>query len=112
MEFLAGVLDWHGAAVPTAESIAGARCLEQGHAHIRAITRTGGQIMGIRDLAADEIEPWLFRQAEFWMNSHVCRGLVRIRRQTPDDDNLPVLSTWGYEVPRIIAELRFVRSRA
>jgi hypothetical protein len=99
MEFLAGVLDWHGTASPTPESIAGARCLKQGHAHIRAITRTGGQILGIRDLAADGIEPWLFRGAEFWRNSRVCRGLIPIRPQTPDDDDLPVLSTWGYDVP-------------
>jgi hypothetical protein len=110
MEFLAGVLDWHGTGVPTSELIAGARCLNQGHAHIRAITRTGGEILGIRDLASDGIEPWLFRGAEFWRNSQVSRGLTSIRPQTPDDDDLPVLTTWGYEVPRLIAESRFVRS--
>ncbi|HET6323680.1 MAG TPA: hypothetical protein VFG04_03185 [Planctomycetaceae bacterium] len=107
MMFLAGVLDWHGPALPTAEAIAGARCLEQGEAHIRAITRTGGKILGIRDLAADRIEPWLFRGAEFWRNSRVSRGLVPIRSQTPDDDNLPVLSTWGIDYPRFIAESHF-----
>jgi hypothetical protein len=108
MEFLAGVLDWHGTAEPTSDSIAGAPCLEQGGAHIRAITRTGGKVLGFRELAADGIHPWLFRCAEFWRNSQVTRGLIAIRLQTPDDDDLPVLSTWGYEVPRLIAEARFV----
>lgn len=111
MEFLAGVLDWHSTAVPTYDSIAGARCLKQGHAHIRAITRTGGKVLGFRDLADDGIEPWLFRGAEFWKNSQVTRGLIPIRPQTPDDKDLPVLSTWGYNVPRVIAETRFVSKK-
>jgi hypothetical protein len=111
MEFLAAVLDWHGTGLPTSELIAGAPCLNQGHVHIRAITRSGGQILGIRDLADDGIEPWLFRGAEFWRNSQVSRGLLPIRPQTPDDEDLPVLLTWGCDVPRLIAETRFVRSK-
>jgi hypothetical protein len=111
MEFLAGVLDWHSTTVPTSDSIAGARCLEQGHAHIRAITRTGGEILGFRDLSEDAIEPWVFRGAHFWKNSQVSRGLVPVRPQMPDDNELPVLSTWGYEVPCVIAEARFVEIR-
>jgi len=56
----------------------------------------------------DGIEPLLFRGAEFWKNSRVTRGLVSIRPQTPDDSALPILSTWGYNVARVIAEARFV----
>lgn len=108
MEFLAGVLDWHSTVLPTSDSIAGARCMNQGHAHIRAITRTGGEILGFRELAADAITPWLFRGAEFWKNSEVYRGLTPVRPQTPKDDDLPILSTWGYDVARIFAETRFV----
>lgn len=108
MEFLAGVLDWHATVLPTSESIVGARCIDQGRAHIRAITRTGGVILGFRDLADDAIEPWLFRGAHFWKNSKVYRGLTRVRPQAPEDNNLPVLSTWGYNVPCVIAEARFV----
>jgi hypothetical protein len=107
--FLAGVLDWHGRVLPTSDSIAGSRCLNQGRAHIRAITRSGGAILGFRELEADGIEPWLFRGAEFWRNSEVCRGLAPVRPQTPGDSHLPVLATWGYEVPTILAEDRFVR---
>ena len=107
--FLAGVLDWHSAVAPTSDSIAGARCLDQGQAHIRAITRTGGEILGFRDPAEDGIEPWLFRGAHFWKNSQVFRGLVPVRPQTPKDEELPVLSTWGYNVPCVRAESRFVK---
>lgn len=108
VEFLAGVLDWHSKVPPTSSSIAGVKCIDQGRAHIRAITRTGGAILGFRDLAADGIEPWLFRGAEFWKGSQVLRGLAPLRSQTLNDDDLPVLSTWGYNVARVIAESRFV----
>jgi hypothetical protein len=108
VEFLAGVIDWHSSDLPTSDSIAGAPCLDQGHAHLRTITRTGGDILGFRDLAADGIEPWLFRGAHFWKNSQVSRGLVPVRPQTPGDNDLPVLATWGYDVPRLIAENRYV----
>src|SRR5689334_21615414 len=63
VEFLAGVIDWHSNVLPTSDSIGGARCLKQARAHIRAITRTGGEILGFRDLADDGLEPWLFRGA-------------------------------------------------
>ena len=109
MEFLAGVLDWHSTLMPTSDSIANAKCLKQGHTHIRAITRTGGEILGYRNLVDDKIEPWLFRGAEFWKNSQVSRGLVPVRPQTPDDNDLPILSSWGYNVPCVVAEAHFVR---
>ena len=91
MDFLAGVLDWHSTTPPTVDSIVGAKCLDQGDAHLRAITRTGGEILGFRDLGEDGIEPWLFRGAHYWENSMVMRGWVPLRSQTPNDHNLPVL---------------------
>jgi hypothetical protein len=107
--FLAGVLDWHSPKLPTAESIAAAVCLRQGQAHIKAITETGGEILGIRELAIDGIEPWLFRGAHGWLNSQVYRGVQPVRPQRPTDNRLPVLSTWGYDVARVIAEARYVK---
>jgi len=112
MEFLGGVLNWHSNKAPTVDSIVGSQCLKQGRAHIRAITRTGGMILGVRELASDGIEPWLFRGAQFWRNSKVYRGLTPIRPQTKDDDDLPVLSTWGYDVPRLFADAHFVKKLA
>jgi len=107
MIFLAAVLDWRGANEPTSESIERLPCLAQGKAHIRAITRTGGTVLGWRDLDADGIEPWLFRGAELNPNSSVLRGCTPLRPQTPADTDLPVLSAWGYSFAVRIAEARF-----
>ena len=109
VSFLAGVLDWHAAVPPTSESIAGARCLDQGQAHLKAITETGGCILGHRPLELDNIEPWKFRGAEFHANSFVHKGVQPTRPQQPADQCLPVLSTWGYLVAVVIAERQFIK---
>ncbi len=108
--FLAAVLDWHGDAPPTGESIAGAKCLDQGQVHLKAITETGGCILGYRSLELDNIEPWEFRGAMFHVNSFVHRGLEPVRPQQPTDRRLPVLSTWGYDLLAPIAEDHFVKA--
>ena len=105
--FLAALLDWHGDAPPTTESIAGAKCLAQGQAHVKTITQTGGCILGHRSLESDNIEPWEFRGATFHANSYVYKGLEPLRPQLPADRCLPVLDTWGYHVPVLIAETYF-----
>ena len=51
--FLAGLMDWSGDEPPTAQAIAGCKLLEQGRAHVAAITDTGGKILGHRDLELD-----------------------------------------------------------
>ena len=107
--FLAGLLDWHARAAPTNESIAGAACLAQGQAHFKTITASGGRILGVRPLEADGIEPWTFRGARVHVNSHVLRGLDPLRPQRPSDEALPILSTWGYRVPVVLAEKRWLR---
>jgi hypothetical protein len=106
--FLAGLLDWVSPQPPTTESIAGARPIEQGFAHIKAILTTGGEVLGWRDLATDAIVPDRWR-------SHVAGGTVwlyegarRLRPATDDDRDLPVMGTWGYSVLRLLAEQRFV----
>ena len=101
-------MDWHDKKPPTFDSIAAARCLAQGHAHIKVITKSGGAILGHRPLELDLIKPWEFRGAMFHVNSYVYRGLKLLRPQEPSDRSLPVLDTWGYRVPTIIAEERFV----
>ena len=107
--FLAAVLDWHGEAPPTSEAIAGAKCLAQGQAHLKAITETGGRILGHRPLELDNIEPWEFRGAEFHVNSYMHKGMQPARLQQPADKCLPVLSTWGYHMPVVIAEAHFTK---
>jgi hypothetical protein len=106
--FLAGVMDWHAEKAPTFDSIAGAQCLAQGHAHLKVITESGGAILGHRPLELDRIKPWEFRGAMFHVNSSVYRGLKPLRPQEPSDRSLPVLDTWGFRVPTIIAERRFI----
>ena len=101
---LAALLDWVGDVPPTSELIAGARCLRQGRIHYKSIIRTGDSILGSRPLEADGLVPWLFRGSVTWLNSEVYEGLFPIRAQTPDDQELPVLGTWGLNVIRVAAE--------
>lgn len=109
VSFLAAVLDWHSRGAPSSESIAGATCLAQGHVHIKAITEIGGLVLGHRGLELDGIEPWLFRGAHGWQNSQVQLGFISVRPQTPEDSELPVFSTWGFDFAANIADARFVK---
>jgi hypothetical protein len=109
--FLAAVLDWHSNQPPSFDAIARAKCLDQGEAHLKVVTKSGGCILGHRPLELDDIEPWEFRGAESHVNSHVLRGSHIVRPQEPTDGSLPVLSTWGYRVPTIIAEARFIKAK-
>jgi hypothetical protein len=109
VSFLAAVLDWHSAEPPTPEAIALAPCVTQGHVHLKAITETGGSILGYRALDADGIQPWLFRGAHGWQNSNVQLGFIPVRPQQPEDRDLPVFSTWGFDVAARIADARFVQ---
>ena len=110
VSFLAGVLDWHGKELPSAESIAHSPCLDQGAVHLKAITETGGVIIGSISLEDAGIEPWIFRDADGWINSDLVKGFITIRPQTPDDSQFPVFSSWGFKTPLIIAESRFINN--
>jgi hypothetical protein len=102
---LGGLLDWHGHSLPTPADIAGARVLAQGAMHIKAITTTGGAILGNRSLDADAIEPALFLEA-----GYVRRAFTLLRPAGDDaDKRLPKFSTWGYNVIRVRAEKHFLR---
>lgn len=104
--FLGGLLHWHGATLPTSESISGCATVEQAAMHIRSITTTGGQILGHRDLALDGIEPFLFVHG-----ATVQRGFEPVRAyERADRDTLPTFSWWGYDVISIKANKRFVGS--
>src|ERR1700754_3406964 len=80
-------------------SIAGSRTLEQGVAHILAITQTGGAIIGNRALDLDGIEPWVF------INGNVIqRGFAELRAfRRGDAGCYPTFSWWGYDVIQIYA---------
>lgn len=104
--FLAGLLDWVGDAPPTEEAIAGAGLFAQGFAHVKAITTTGGDVLGQRDLEADEIVPALWRSHEGGGTVWVYEGARRLRAATATDRDLPLMTTWGYSVISVLAEQR------
>lgn len=72
--FVAGLLDWSSNVPPDAFSIAGRKVIEQGQAHIKTITETGGTVLGWRSLESD--------------------GL---RNEDPEH-------VWGYKVIQLLAE--------
>ena len=50
-------MDWVGDRPPIAEDLNGGRVLEQAKTRIDAIAKTGGEVLGERDLAADDLVP-------------------------------------------------------
>lgn len=106
--FLAGLMDWHSDEQPDEDNIAGARCIAQGKAHIKTIRETRGAILGVRHLELDQVEPWLFRGARGHQNSYVSYGLEPRREQLERNQDLPILSVWGFKFIQSIAERRFL----
>jgi hypothetical protein len=101
--FVAGLTEWIGKRAPAEEDLAGTRVIEPGFAHIRTILATGGEVLGMRDLALDANEPGLFLTAG--SGGDVLSGGVYQRKAGPvDDRELPVLVTHGYMVLTIVAE--------
>jgi hypothetical protein len=102
--FLGGLLDWHGPSKPTNESISGSAFIEQGIMHIRAITNSGGSILGYRDFSLDSLGPWTF----IYGNKIQC-GFRFIRPwQITDNKRFTSLSWCGYEVIQTMANQYFV----
>ena len=106
--FLAGLLDWVDDVPPTGAAIAGAALVAQGFAHIKAITTTGGDVLGHRDLDEDGIVPAMWRSHEGGGTVWVYEGVRRLRPATAADRALPVMTTWGYSVISVLAEGAFV----
>jgi hypothetical protein len=100
---LAGLMDWFGEEPPTAGALVGCGVIEQGHVHIKTIGVNGGEIQGFRDLALDGIEPQLFLDS--MAATYVQRGFDWLRPfDRRDDAELPVFTTWGFDVIKILAE--------
>lgn len=106
--FLAGLLDWVGVVPPSSDQIAGRRTLEQGQAHIKAITCTGGAILGHRALELDGIEPDYFLSESPGKNCRLQRGYEDLGKASrADQEKFDVFSTWGYSVIQVRAEEHF-----
>jgi hypothetical protein len=101
-------MDWVSNAPPSEASIARARLLEQGFAHVLAVRSSGGAVLGIRALGLDDIEPYLWLTSSFIPQAWVYRGASPLRPARPADQGLPIMGVWGYRVISVIAERAFV----
>lgn len=106
--FLGGLLDWVGGSPPTAESIAGARVLRQGFAHVKAIQTTGGFVVGSGPLRLPEERPQLWVTEFDLRRAWVYAGISPMRRAVESDAHLPIMQTWGYDFVLSLAERAFV----
>jgi hypothetical protein len=102
--FLAGLLRWVGDQPPDSDSIARARLLSQGFAHVLTIRENGGSVLGRRSLESDGLVPDHWRSHEGGGTVWVYEGSRRLRPATADDSSLPLISTWGFKVISRIAE--------
>jgi hypothetical protein len=103
-------MDWSGDEPPTAQAIAGYKLLEQGRAHVAAITDTGSKILGQRDLELDGL-PGLLQVSHLgggtvWLHE----GGRHLRAATDQErQTLPVMSVWGRQVVVLLAERHLTR---
>jgi hypothetical protein len=68
-----------------------------GMMHVKAITETGGTILGNRALDLDRIELPLLLSAHAGPRTTLLRGACTVRSATRDDlGHFPVLAAWGY----------------
>jgi hypothetical protein len=110
--FFGGLHDWLDDAPPTSSDLAGQSMVAWGVMHIKAITETGGEILGNRSLELDGIEPPLLLSAHGGRTATVLRGVTTLRVARHDEwGSLPVLSYWSYDFIQQLAESRLVRRR-
>lgn len=108
--FLAGLMDWVSDRPPTSDGLAGARLRAQGFVHVKAIQATGGEVLGIRALELDAIQPTLWRTTASDHDPWVYQDIVRLRRAEAADSSLPIIQHWGFKLIERFAEHAFVGS--
>jgi hypothetical protein len=108
--FLAGLEDWIGDSPPTAADIAGKAIIASGIVHIRAITESGGAVLGHRRLEDDEIVMPMLLSCMAGIGNSVLSGADAVRPATHEDQGkFPVLSVWGFAFIRQLAIARLIR---
>ena len=113
MIFLAALMDWVGEAQPTEDDLIGSSVIEQGKAHVKIIRRTGGVILGCRPLHLDGITGLREVTHRGGGTVYLYEGATRLRAASREEAaSLPLLSTWGLNVIRLVAEQRFVANNA
>jgi hypothetical protein len=102
--FFGGILDWIGNHPPSHSSIAGTPILEYGVIHIRAITEFGGELLGIRNLQADDIQIPTLLSAMGGEGAMILCGSDAVRTAKREEwGKLPVLGYWGWDFIQTIA---------
>lgn len=101
------VLNWASKHPPTDRSIAGVGILAAGRMHIKTIADCGDGILGNRILTLDGIELPLFRSHAQGPGQRLLKGGTDIGAATEEDRALPVLTTWGFGVARLLANRQF-----
>jgi hypothetical protein len=103
--FLASLLNWNGDSEPNDKSIAGAKILDHGHVHIKAITKNQGVMLGAKTLEQHEFEiPLTFDQSP-GLRCQLRRGFELLGIASIEQQKqLRVFSTWGYGVIKNLAE--------
>ena len=97
-------MSWRGRSQPTASALVCGRFLEQAIMHIAAIKNSGVAVLGNRPLEMDGLEPWTFING-----TTIQKGFNPVRKSRRDDnDRLPALSWWGYDVIQIKAHNHFL----
>jgi hypothetical protein len=78
--------------------------------HVKAITQTGGMVLGLRPLEVDELISPLLLSAQGGRGTRLMRGAQHLRIAKPADlGSYPVLGFWGYDFIRQLAEELLVR---
>ena len=107
--FFGALQDWVDAVPPTAEAIAGAPVVDWGIMHIKAITQTGGSLLGLRPLEIDRLEPPLLTSAHGGAGTMLLKGAAHVRPAAKDEwGRYPVLRVWGYNFIKKLAERRLL----
>jgi hypothetical protein len=90
--FFGALHEWVGHSPPTSEDVSKAGFLRFGIMHIKAITETGGEIIGIRSLQEDG-----FQLPLMISGNEVCQGAESVRKTSKKDrKQYPSLRYWGY----------------
>ena len=111
--FFGGLHRWVSDVPPNVESIAGADFLTFGVMHVRAISETGGEVLGERSLEADGIELPLLLSAMGGDGTLLLRGAEPVRNARRDEwGSRPVLGFWGYDFIQQLAQERLHRGAA
>ncbi len=100
--FFGGLHDWVAERPPVADDIGSAGLIDCGIMHLKAITESGGKVLGHCPMGGIELPLALDGRAG--RGVRVVRGAQTLRPASEGDfDALPVLGTWGSRVITVLA---------